>query len=177
MKEKFQELQKKLDELDKVLYPGNDTMLMTLGVVEECGELFENIQKNDIEEIKDSIADIVVFAVQVASFEGIDFYTNLDNHNYNPPIQPWCADATEDLVIAIGRLCHHILKRKQGLGRTEDHFKAIKEQLANITYHIAEVAKSFNFDWREVFVNVVESDILKRERKGREQRYIESKGQ
>lgn len=82
---KLKEYQEKFNEFDKILYPGNDTMKMTLGVAEEVGELCHHVlkraqglgdPKEHLEEIKDALADIAVFSMQIASFEGIDWEEN-----------------------------------------------------------------------------------------------------
>jgi len=82
---KISELQKKLNQLDKEFFPHNTTELMALGVAEEAGELSHAVLKRAqglgdkqkrCEQIKDAIADIMVFCAQIASFEGFDLEEN-----------------------------------------------------------------------------------------------------
>jgi len=169
---KLQFLQKELNEYDRTNYPKNNSVRMTLGVVEECGELAEAIEKNDLNEIKNATADISVFAMQLASFENIDWEENLDDPT-KVTVDP---KTITDIVISLGRLSHHILKREQGLGKPEDHIEHIKESLKDIGHYCIHIAKKYDFNWRENFIEVVEGEVLKRNRKEREQKYIDSKG-
>jgi NTP pyrophosphatase (non-canonical NTP hydrolase) len=164
--QKLAELQKELDQFDRTHYPGNNTIRMTLGIVEECGELWEAIQDTNVNEIKNALADIIVFSMQLASFEGIDW---VGNFNVVKPNK-------RGLGANAGRLCHHVLKRDQGLGKSEDHLAAIKEALANIGWECARLAELQRVEWKSNFIATVEGEVLKRNRKEREQKYIDSKG-
>jgi NTP pyrophosphatase (non-canonical NTP hydrolase) len=82
---KLQEIQKQFHEFDQKTYPGNNSMLMALGVAEEAGELCHHILKraqglgvkaDHDDGIKDAIADITVFCMQLCSFEGFDWEDN-----------------------------------------------------------------------------------------------------
>lgn len=169
---KLQFLQKEIDEYDRANYPKNNSVRMTLGVIEENGELIEAIEKNNIEEIKNANADIIVFSMQLASFENIDWEDNLDDHTKvtsNPA-------AISNIMISLGKLSHHVLKREQGLGKPEDHLVHIKESLKEIGLYCIHVAAKYGFDWRQNLIDVVEGEVLKRDRKEREQKYVDSKG-
>lgn len=174
-KKKFQQIQKALNEHDRKLFPGNNVILMTLGVIEEIGELLEAFSNDDEEEMKDSLADIMVFAIQVASFEEIDWWENA----LGKPFDITNEQILVDFGIAAGRLCHHILKKAQGLGKTEDHHEQIKKALCSLDICVRRFSDKYfdyKFDYKQNLINIVENDILKRSRKKREQRYLESKG-
>lgn len=170
---KLQFLQKELDEYDRTNYPKNNSVRMTLGIIEENGELAEAIEKNDLNEIKNAVVDISVFSMQLASFENIDWEENLDEFT---KVTEDPKTVTSNIVIPLGSLAHHILKREQGLGKPEDHLEHIKENLRSIGHYCIHIAKKYGFNWRENFVDVVEGEVLKRNRKEREQKYIDSKG-
>jgi len=81
----FKKIQKLFHKFDSVNYPGNNTERMALGVAEEAGELCHHVlkraqelgkKKKHNEEIKDALADITVFSMQIASFEGFDWEDN-----------------------------------------------------------------------------------------------------
>lgn len=176
---KLQLLQKEVNEYDRANYPKNNSVRMTLGIIEENGELAEAIEKNDIKEIKNAVADIMVFSMQLASFENVDWENNLE---YNGDDftritgDPKSLMHNSNIVIPLGRLSHHILKREQGLGKAEDHLEHIKEALKDIGFYCIHIAAKYDFNWRQNFVEVVEGEVLKRDRKEREQKYIDSKG-
>ena len=173
---KLQFLQKELNEYDRTNYPKNNSVRMTLGIVEENGELAEAIEKNDLAEIKNAVADICVFSMQLASFENIDWEENLDYKDDSTRITEDPKTVTSNIVIPLGSLSHHILKREQGLGNPEDHLEHIKEGIKSIGHYCIHMAKKYGFNWRENFIEVVEGEVLKRNRKEREQKYIDSKG-
>lgn len=144
---------------------------MTLGIVEECGELWEALHQFKHEEVKNALADIVVFSMQLASFEKFNWVENLLQHQ-----RSHVSFDENGLGIQAGRLCHHILKRAQGLGKKEDHLKAIKKALAGVGIELTWIAGQEEVDWVQNYIDVVEGEVLKRNREERMKKYVKSKG-
>ena len=78
------------------------------GIVEELGELDVAWEKDDHEEIRDAIADTMIFV--------LDYCTSMDldaGHVYLEADQPHGSPGS-DISIA-GALCHYDLKKEQGI--------------------------------------------------------------
>jgi len=107
-----------------------------LGIVEEMGELHE---AKTLEDVKDSLADVVVYMAHLCNASGFDLETIAAvaaQMGYRP------SEMKE-----LRQLAHHFLKREQGIrGSREEHTAAIKGALAGIYAILLDTATEYDID-------------------------------
>lgn len=145
---KFQQDQKKLDliQQEQIAWVhhnfGNRPASQPLrGIVEELGELDDSVDKGDREEIKDSIADTVIFMSDYCSAMNI----NLGYIFSEGVIECFRVGS---LIRLAGDLCHNDLKLEQGIRSvTKDD---VEVSLMNIMSALYVMAKGYGFDLVEI---------------------------
>lgn len=101
-----------------------------LGIVEEVGELEEAIDKAHYGDIKDAIADTVIYMCDFANTMEFDLNELIVGKIPARPQSP---------TILVGKLAHSYLKKKQGIrGTPEEHDAAMKETLAELFHSLSQ---------------------------------------
>ncbi len=88
-----------------------------LGLAEELGELAE--AKSD-SELDDAMADIIIFGADYCSAVGWDIQELWDNRKRLSEYSGWSGTGPR-LVVCVGRIAHHHLKRSQGIRGSAEH--------------------------------------------------------
>ncbi len=109
-------------------------------MAEEIGELAVALRSPDIQEdIIDAMGDILIYSIDFARRDGIDwvklqekastslYYTSRSSQIGHQVSTPHGFLAALDQHF--GKLCHHYLKRHQGIRKNEDHPEGIKMNL------------------------------------------------
>lgn len=122
--------------------------LLCLGVVEEAGELADSFEHADE---ADAIADVTIFAIQLATCYRLDAGALIDAAFPTDEVD-WCG--------TLGKLSHAVLKSEQGirgLGDKEAARKAVARQLLDIfSLCLDWAAGSGTMDYREEYAHLVD---------------------
>lgn len=111
-------------------FPGRHAVEPVLGLVEEWGERESAAASGDKDEILDAMADVTVFTADLCNALGLDLQSIVgeaeDKHG------SW-KEGYPSLVVALGRIAHHSLKKHQGIrGTPEAHVEAIRGELVKM---------------------------------------------
>ena len=128
-----------------------------LGIIEELGDELERaLQDWNVAEIKDALADTVVFTADYCNQRGWDLeviFPSEDGYRICP---------AEDIRRAIERarrraskVAHHQLKTEQGIrGTTEEHAVKAQAELGSMLIDLESVARHFGWTLMEVTESV-----------------------
>lgn len=98
-----------------------------LGFVEETGEFAEALSNEDAEGMQDAVGDAMIFASDFCTKAGYGLADLV------ALAQDFDVELLKgDVLVALGKLCHHFLKDEQGIRTNEDH-------RAKILAHMSEV--------------------------------------
>lgn len=120
-------------------FPGRDSWMPLMGLVEEYGEYIEAIEllkkerfiyKCD-ENCLDALADMVIFLADYCSAKGFDLQTLWEKNDRAWYHNNWAISFNRNKdMIYIGKLCHHHLKAEQKIrGSLEEHNEAIQKNI------------------------------------------------
>lgn len=139
-----------------------------LGIVEELGEFVEASIPSSQEEMEDAIGDTIIYTTQLCTGNRLDFHTlweEAKNRQIDTKI------STSDLVIAVAKLCHVILKTEQQIrGYCSKHearqplayaivkFLAVFHRFTSDAYRLRFGVKP---DYEKIYVDTAER-VLKR---------------
>lgn len=127
-----------------------------LGMIEECGELLDAINNWDVKEIKDALADCVIFCSDYCTKRGWDF------GKLYPEGPAWECSPSRDIektLVASMRLlaeaAHHQLKSEQGIrGKTEEHEQKGASPVRHCLMGLKAIALHFGWNLMEITESV-----------------------
>jgi NTP pyrophosphatase (non-canonical NTP hydrolase) len=120
-----------------------------LGMIEELGELGRAIDREDTEDIRDSLADFVVFCADYCTKRGWDYESIFPKVAAVPADKP--IDWLGDIFIAMGAVAHHQLKTEQGIrGSAEQHAEKAQQDLLCVLTDLESIAKHFGWTLMEI---------------------------
>jgi NTP pyrophosphatase (non-canonical NTP hydrolase) len=134
-----------------------------LGMVEELKELLEAYEKFNsarprsnshpaLEDVKDAIADIVVFGADYAARKEWD-YEALSQTKV-----PWIVDADgviRELTKGLGAMCHHQLKTEQGIrGNAEEHSAKAQQAMGHVLGYLNVLCQLHAWAFRDLVMQV-----------------------
>jgi len=93
-----------------------------LGVVEEFGEL---MLANTHEDYNDALGDIIIYMADLCSALDIELQWVWDHKTHK-------AYDEQEILIWLGKLCHGVLKREQGIRAKENHILTAVTALQNL---------------------------------------------
>ena len=102
------------------------------GIVEEIGELSAAFYESDEAATQDGIADCLIFMTDYCNGRGYSMNDVVASARVADESFVWGGDVRDDakgLLEILGKLCHHDLKKEQGIRKGEDHDKQILVQL------------------------------------------------
>ena len=162
---KFKQIQEEHLKWRQHNFPGQETWMPLMGLVEELGELRE---ANDGKEVVDAIGDCCIYLADYCNGMGYDL-----DWLYNYPEVERIVD-WGGLVGVLGKLCHSHLKMTQRIRMTEDHKKegqyAISQILAFLqSFHTVTLDQLVYKIWE----NVRKRDWIKDQNTAHVRRYEE----
>lgn len=115
---------------------------VALGIGEECGELAD---AETTEEEIDAVGDVAIYVCQVATRNRLAMRWILDAPSSKKKHRdPWHRDPWRNLVSALGRVKHLVLKRSQrireGLLPVEEYRELLATALADVTFAVERAA-------------------------------------
>lgn len=131
------------------------------GIVEELGELYMSLAKQDVEATQDGIADCLVFMADYCNSMGIamsevdSMARSVDEKEYDP--------SPTMFLKAIGKLCHHDLKKEQGIRKAENHDMGILIQLAVIVAGLRAIVSQYGWPSVEALTETTWLEVKKRD--------------
>lgn len=130
---------------------------VALGCGEEAGELADAVRHH---EIVDAVGDVAIYACQVATRHRLAFDEILDaasDSDLNHMHDEW-----RELLSALGRVQHLILKREQGIRIGAESDEVFGEALANaIARLIGAVTNAHGIDARDAFLATAEQVLAR----------------
>ena len=124
-----------------------DPLRPLAGMMEELGELAEAVIREDQDEIKDALSDLVIFACQFAARANVPLPASTSERPVNRE------DPMLRMIIALGRVAHACLKKAEGIRSHEDHDETMRIGLQDLLYAADSRAARRGFD--------LESEALK----------------
>lgn len=117
-----------------------------LGLGEEYGEL---VGAEKLADIKDAVADIVIFLTDFCNSCNIDMeFLRIDNQVYAYTVT--IAKLERDMAKEIGKINHHYLKREQGIrGTATYHENEIATHVQNLLSILKVYSKLAGFDFMQ----------------------------
>lgn len=107
------------------------------GIIEELGELQEALHEADNEKVMDAVADCIIFMADYCNCRGYSM-ERIELCRVNEWVTPYHGSAGLVLVI-LGMLAHHDLKKEQGIRVNEDHDALIQQQLGRILDYLCTI--------------------------------------
>lgn len=131
-----------------------------LGMAEEIAELNEALGSSKESEVRDALADIMIFMADFATAMGMDLQSLHDRAlcpvSLNEPAQ--------SLIGGYGHAARGFLKLKQGIrGTPEQHLERIREGLTTMLRRVLSIAGHRKFVLRNVVRNVWEMEVQPRD--------------
>lgn len=105
------------------------------GITEELGELMVAYADNKQEEVMDGLADCAIFMADYCNAAEISMVQVLRDAEYFARNgHRWVGGSIDaaSLLVVLGKLNHHDLKKEQGIRKSEDHIGGTLTSLANI---------------------------------------------
>lgn len=108
-----------------------------LGLAEEYGEL---IAADKLVDIQDAVADIVIFLADFCNSCNIDMeHLRINSETFAYTVT--MSRLERYMAVEIGKLCHHYLKREQGIRGTADFHT---NEIANHVQHLLAILKIYS---------------------------------
>jgi NTP pyrophosphatase (non-canonical NTP hydrolase) len=130
-------------------FPGRQPWMPLLGLVEEtCDELTTAVVELKADDVKDAVADTLIFMADFCTANGLRLQYIVDKANEERLLR-------FQLHVHVGRLAHAFLKKSQGIrGTPEKHLQDIQENLIAIVRHCLLQSRVFGFDLTETVLSV-----------------------
>lgn len=126
-----------------------------LGMLEELGELIDSVDEWDVKEIRDALADAVIFCADYCTKRGWDFdklYPTPDNLGGARIMAS--RDVDRSLRVAfreLARAAHHQLKTEQAIrGTPEKHEQAGANAIRSALVQLESIAAHFGWTLMEI---------------------------
>lgn len=133
-------------------FPGRAPWMPLLGIVEEaCDELSEARAHGDEDQVRDAVADVVIFMADFCT--GIGLILDVV---YDGASQASAEHAPlKSLDVYVGKLAHSYLKMSQGIrGTPQEHLADIGKALNGILRQCMLIAGIYNFNMLAVIESV-----------------------
>lgn len=119
-----------------------------LGITEEYGEL---ISAHKESEIKDAVADMVIYIADYANSNGIELPdTGARRKSLETPV----SNLVQYMAVPLGRLAHAHLKKEQGIRKNEDHDANKVEALGELLHLLNSYSFMCGFSLGDVVYDV-----------------------
>jgi len=133
-----------------------------IGIAEELGELLEAIslerESNSVEEIKDAIADAIIFMADFCTLQHFDLETIYHNALKQHVLLP------NGLLTYYGRLARSFLKKEQGIrGSSVDHERDMAKHLTDLLVCLRQTGIVYRLSPLPVFTREVWERVRQRD--------------
>lgn len=133
-------------------------LIPLLGMLEEIGEMFDSLPG----QIYDCCGDFMIYLADFCSRAKLDLHLVIMG---NPAKNRACDNPTSDQVMAaIGKVCHSIIKMQQGIRTNEDHEKVLYESLTQLVLWVRGRLPDTSLDClHSIIANVWKAQVSKRD--------------
>ena len=115
----LKQLQSEHNEWAERNFGAHEAWQPLVGMIEELGELAEARREGNVPKILDAIGDVMIFMCDFCSCVSFDFDELVAGKRTKI--------FNDDLRIWAGKLCHHFLKKHQGIrGKADEHTQDIR---------------------------------------------------
>lgn len=133
-----------------------------LGVCEELGELSEAILNEDEFGINDAIGDVVIYLADVCTRKGWELTHCYTEHDESASRADESSGFFE-LFIHAGKLCHSLLKTKQGIRLDEPHDRRGQVAVGSLIGALENLCITLDIDIYDCFTDAWAEVVSKRD--------------
>lgn len=119
-----------------------------LGIVEELGELGEAVEAEDRDAILDAVADVCIYATQLATAHRLDFGVLIAAGRE--------LSASTSVDVSVGRMAHAVLKTEQRIRGYDDPEKGrfeVAQALVQLVCRLDRMTGAMGADLTETYVS------------------------
>ena len=109
------------------------------GIIEEFGELNDAVRRLHRADMGDAVADIVIFMMDYCNVKGL----NIDDVWH---VTGSSVSNERDILITLGKLCHHDLKQEQGIRLNENHPLGISRALSHLLHYLHDFCEAYGLE-------------------------------